>query len=156
MVIITTNDMNGLQGLLTIFAREAQEASKITFIGTPGLCTPFSEFLSFGVQDKETHFIPMLDIDNCHEFELRSYGMTLKDEISDPTGSDIVVLMGGLAMPENNLAVDDLNDLVNKILVEDGKILGVCFMNMFSDFGWTKEIDFDCIIDGTLIPMIQR
>ena len=156
MVIITNNDMGGLQGLLTIFAREAQEASKITFIGTPGLCTPFSEFLSFGVQDKETHFIPMLDIDNCREFELRSYGMALKDEISDPAGSDIVVLMGGLAMPENNIEMNELNDLVNRILVEDGKVFGVCFMNMFSDFGWTKKIDFDCIIDGTLIPMIQR
>ena len=154
--IITTNDMNGLPGLMNIFAREAKEASKITFIGTPGLCTPFSEFLSFGVQDKETHFVPLLDIDNCHEFEMRSYGMALKDEVSDPIGSDIVVLMGGLAMPENNLDVNDLKSLVNKILKKDGKIMGVCFMNMFSDFGWTKEIDFDCVVDGTLIPMVQK
>jgi len=73
--------MSGLNGLLTIFGREAEEASKITFIGTPGLCTPFSEFLSFGVKDKETHFVPLLDIDNCHEFELKSYGMALKDEV---------------------------------------------------------------------------
>lgn len=156
MVIIATNDMSGLNGLLTIFGKEAEEASKITFIGTPGLCTPFSEFLSFGVQDKETHFLPLLDIHNCREFEMRSYGMALTDEVSDPVGSDIVVLMGGLAMPENNIDLNDLKSLINKILKNDGRIIGVCFMNMFSDFGWKDKINFDCIIDGTLIPMIQR
>ena len=154
--IITADDMNGLSGLLTIFSREAQDASKITFIGTPGLCTPFSEFLSYGVQDKETHFVPFLNIDECREFELKSYGMALKDEISDPHDSDIVVVMGGLAMPDFNIDVNELNDLIEDILKKDGKIFGVCFMNMFSEAGWTKEVDFDCIVDGTLIPMIQK
>lgn len=148
--------MSGLNGLLTIFKREAADASKITFIGSPGLCTPFSEFLSFGVNDKETHFIPLLDLNDCHEFELKSYGMVLKPEVSDPHGSDIVVLLGGLAMPDFNVDVDDLIKLVNEILAEDGKIIGVCFMNMFSDFGWQNKINFDCIIDGTLIPMVQK
>lgn len=156
MIIIGANDMSGLNGLLTIFKREASEASKITFIGSPGLCTPFSEFLSFGVNDKETHFIPLLDLDDCHQFELRSYGMALKEEVSDPHDSDIVVLLGGLAMPDFNVDVNDLIDLVNDILKKDGKIIGVCFMNMFADFGWLEKIDFDCIIDGTLIPMIQK
>jgi hypothetical protein len=156
VIIIGANDMSGLNGLLTIFKREASEASKITFIGSPGLCTPFSEFLSFGVNDKETHFIPLLDLDDCHQFELRSYGMALKEEVSDPHDSDIVVLLGGLAMPDFNVDVNDLIDLVNDILKKDGKIIGVCFMNMFADFGWLEKIDFDCIIDGTLIPMIQK
>ena len=156
MIIISANDMSGLNGLLTIFKKEAEDASKITFIGSPGLCTPFSEFLSFGVNDKETHFIPLLDLDDCHEFELRSYGMALKDEVSDPHGSDIVVLLGGLAMPDFNVDVNDLVDLVNELLTKDGKIIGVCFMNMFADFGWLDKINFDCIIDGTLIPMVQK
>ena len=82
--------------------------------------------------------------------------MALKDEISDPHDSDIVVIMGGLAMPEYNVDINELNELIETILKKDGKIFGVCFMNMFSDSGWTKEIDFDCIVDGTLIPMVQR
>lgn len=156
MIIIENNDMKGLNGLLNIFKKEAEDASKITFIGSPGLCTPFAEFLSFGVNDKESHYIPLLNTDDCHEFELRSYGMALKDEVSNPNDSDIVVLMGGLAMPDFNVDVDELKSLISKILKNDGKIIGVCFMNMFADFGWLDEIDFESIIDGTLIPMVQK
>lgn len=148
--------MKGLNELLVIFKREADEASKITFIGTPGLCTPFAEFLSYGVQDKETHFIPLVDMGNCHEFELRSYGMALNEEVSNPHDSDIVVLMGGLAIPEFNVDFDELNELIKKILKNDGKIIGVCFMNMFYESGWLDKINFDCIIDGTLITMVKR
>lgn len=156
VIIISDDNMQGLNGLLTIFKIEAKDAEKITFIGSPGLCTPFSEFLSFGVNDKETHFLPLLNLDDCHEFELKSYGMSLKDEVSDPHGSDIVVLMGGLAIPDYNVDVDELNGLIDEILNDDGKIIGVCFMNMFADFGWLEKIDFDSIIDGTLIPMINH
>ena len=156
MITISADDMNGLNGLLSIFKKQVADASKITFIGTPGLCTPFAEFMSFGVKDKENHFIPLLDLANCHEFELKSYGMALKDEVSNPEGSDFVVLLGGLAIPDYNVDSNDLNDLINKILKKDGKIIGVCFMNMFSESGWLDEINFDCIIDGTLIPMIQK
>lgn len=156
MINISSNQNSGLNGLLTIFKKEAVEASKITFIGSPGLCTPFAEFLSYGVNDKQTHFIPLLDCDDCHEFELRSYGMALNSEVSDPHDSDIVVLLGGLAMPKFNVDVDELVNLVNEILKKDGKIIGVCFMNMFADFGWLEKINFDCVIDGTLIPMVQK
>ena len=106
--------------------------------------------------DKETHFIPLLNLEDCHEFELKSYGMTLKDDVSNPKESEAIVLLGGLAMPQYNVDVDDLIDLVDDIMKKDGKIIGVCFMNMFSDFGWKDKINFDCIIDGTLIPMIQK
>lgn len=149
--------MSGLNGLLTIFKRQVEDASKITFIGTPGLCTPFAEFMSFGVNEKETHFIPLLNLDDCHEFVLKSYGMALNEnEVSNPEGSDYVVLLGGLAIPEYNVNFDDLDNLINKVLKKDGKIIGVCFMNMFAESGWLDKIDFECIIDGTLIPMIQK
>lgn len=151
-----SNDMSGLNGLLAIFKKEVVDASKITFIGTPGLCTPFAEFMSFGVNDKETHFVPLLNLDNCHEFELKSYGMALKEEVSDPHESDVVVLLGGLAIPDYNVNIDDLNALIEDIIKKDGKIIGVCFMNMFSESGWLDNIDFDSIIDGTLIPMIKK
>ena len=156
VIIISNNDMKGLNEMLAIFKREADEASKITFIGSPGLCTPFAEFLSFGVTDKETHYIPLINLEDCREFELKSYGLALSDEISDPHGSDIVVLMGGLAIPDFNVDFDELNALVDDILKDDGRIIGVCFMNMFEESGWLKKIDFDCIIDGTLITMVKK
>lgn len=156
VIIIASNDMTGLNEMLAIFKKETMDASKITFVGSPGLCTPFAEFLSFGVKDKDTHFIPLLDIDDCREFELKSYGLTLSDEISNPHDSDAVVLMGGLAMPDFNVDFNQLNELVNEILKDDGKLIGVCFMNMFYESGWLDKIDFDCIIDGTLITMVKK
>lgn len=150
------NSDKGLNELLSIFQKETESASKITFIGSPGLCTPFAEFLSFGVSDKETHFIPLLDIDDCHEFGLKSFGMALKDEVSDPHDSDVVVLMGGLAIPDYNVDFDELNDLIDEIIKDDGRIIGVCFMNMFDESGWLDKIEFESIIDGTLITMVKR
>lgn len=155
-MIIISNNEKGLNLLLSLFQKEVADASKITFIGSPGLCTPFAEFLSYGVQDKETNFIPLLNIEDCREFEFRSYGLALKDEISDPHDSDVVVLMGGLAIPDFNVDFDELNALIDEILKEDGQILGVCFMNMFYESGWLDKIEFDSIIDGTLITMIKK
>ncbi len=158
MVIAISNngDMKGLNEMLAIFKREIEDASKITFIGSPGLCTPFAEFLSFGISDKDTHFIPLLDLNGCRRFEMKSYGLALSEEITDPHDSDVVVLMGGLAMPEFNVDFDELDELIDEILKEDGKLIGVCFMNMFYESGWLDKIDFDCIIDGTLITMVKK
>ena len=82
--------------------------------------------------------------------------MSLKADVSNPKDSDIVVLLGGLAIPEYNVDADELKALINEILKEDGMIIGVCFMNMFAESGWLDKIKFDLIIDGTLIPMVQR
>ena len=156
MINISSNQNSGLNGLLTIFKKEAVEASKITFIGSPGLCTPFAEFLSYGVNDKQTHFIPLLDCDDCHEFELKSYGMALNSEVSDPHGSDVVVLLGGLSMPKYDVDTDEVKALVKEILKEDGQLIGVCFMDMFAKAGWLEKVEFDSVIDGTLIGVVKK
>ena len=149
-------DWKGLNGQLVTFKEEVGNAEKITYIGSPGVCTPFAEFLSYSVRDKENHFIPLLDIDNCHEFELKSYAMVLKDEVSNPHNSDVVVLLGGLSMPKYDVDTDELNALVDEILKNDGKVIGVCFMDMFTKAGWPDKVDFDCIIDGTLIGTVKK
>lgn len=149
-------DWKGLNGQLVTFKKEVGEASKITYIGSPGVCTPFAEFLSYSVRDKENHFIPLLNVDDCHEFESKSYAMVLKDEVSDPHGSDVVVLLGGLSMPKYDVGTDELNELVGDILNEGGKVIGVCFMDMFTKANWPDKVDFDCIIDGTLIGVVKK
>ncbi len=149
-------EWKGLNGQLVTFKKEVGDAEKITFIGSPGVCTPFAEFLAYSVRDKENHFIPLLNIDDCHEFESKPYAMVLKDEISDPHDSDVVVLLGGLSMPKYNLDTEKLKVLVKEILKEDGQLIGVCFMDMFTNAGWLEKIDFDCVIDGTLIGVVKK
>ena len=150
------NEWKGLNGQLVTFKKEVGDAEKITFIGSPGVCTPFAEFLAYSVRDKENHFIPLLDIDDCHEFESKPYAMVLKDEVSDPHDSDVVVLLGGLSMPKYDVDTEDVKALVNEILKEDGQLMGVCFMDMFAKAGWLEKVDFDCVIDGTLIGVVKE
>ena len=57
-------EWKGLNGQLVTFKKEVGDAKKITYIGSPGVCTPFAEFLTNVVRDKENHFIPLLDIDD--------------------------------------------------------------------------------------------
>lgn len=149
-------DWKGINGQLLAFKNEVENAQKITFIGSPGVCTPFAELLAYAVRDKESHFIPLLDIGDCHEFESKSYGMVLKDEVSNPKDSDVVVLLGGLSMPKYDLNTDDLNDLINEIIKNDGKIIGVCFMDMFTKANWLDKVNFDSIIDGTLTGVVKK
>ncbi|WP_295589865.1 DUF2124 domain-containing protein [uncultured Methanobrevibacter sp.] len=150
------NEWKGLNGQLVTFKKEVGDAEKITFIGSPGVCTPFAEFLAYSVRDKENYFIPLLDIDDCHEFESKPYAMVLKDEVSDPHDSDVVVLLGGLSMPKYDVDTEDVKALVNEILKEDGQLMGVCFMDMFTKAGWLEKVDFDCVIDGTLIGVVKK
>ncbi|WP_305557723.1 DUF2124 domain-containing protein [Methanobrevibacter sp. V74] len=149
-------EWKGLNGQLATFKKEVGDAQKITYIGSPGVCTPFAEFMAYAVRDKENHFIPLLDIEECHEFESKSYAMVLKDEVSDPHDSDVVVLLGGLSMPKYDVDTDELMSLVNSILKEDGQLMGFCFMDMFTKAGWLERIDFDCVINGTLIGTVKK
>ena len=152
----TISEFKGLNGNIVAFKEAVGDVEKVTFLGTPGVCTPFAALFSYAIRNKESHFISGTDIEKCHQFEFKPYGMQLNEEVSDPHGSDAVVLLGGLTMPKANTDVDELNETISEILKEDGKIIGVCFMNMFADFGWLEKINFDCVIDGTLIPMIQK
>lgn len=149
-------DWKGLNGQLVSFKKEVGDAEKITFIGSPGVCTPFAEFMAYAVRDKETHFIPLLDVENSHQFEFKEYAMVLKDEVSNPYDADIVVLLGGLTIPKYAIEFDELNALIEKILKKNGKIIGVSFMDMFVKSDWLDKVAFDCIIDGTLIGTVKK
>ena len=150
------DEWKGINGQLVSFKKEIRNAGKITFIGSPGVCTPFAELLAYTVRDKENHFIPLLDIRDCHQFEPKPYGMVLKAEVSNPHDSDAVVLLGGLSMPKYDVDTDELNALVEDILKDDGLVIGVCFMDMFAKAGWFDKVDFDCVIDGTLTGVIKK
>ena len=150
------NEWKGINGQLVSFKNEVGDAQKITFVGSPGVCTPFAELLAYTVRDRETHFIPLLNVDDCHQFEEKPYAMVLNDEVSDPKDSDSVVLLGGLSMPKYDVDTEDVKALVEDILKEDGLLIGVCFMDMFAKAGWLEKIDFDCVIDGTLTGVVKK
>ncbi|MBR5504262.1 MAG: DUF2124 domain-containing protein [Methanobrevibacter sp.] len=150
------SEFKGINGQLVSFKNEVEDAEKITFIGSPGVCTPFAELLSYAVRDKESHFIPLINIDDAHQFEFKPYGMVLKDEVSNPRDADVVVLLGGLTMPKYEVGFDELNGLIEDVLKDDGKIIGVCFMDMFAKANWLDKIAFDTVIDASILGVVKK
>jgi hypothetical protein len=74
---------------------------------------------------------------------------------ADPSSS-VVALLGGLSMPQYQVDLADVQDMVKKILKPDGKVIGLCYMGMFEKAGWDEKIDFDCIINGVLNGEIYK
>ncbi len=69
-------------------------------------------------------------------------------ELADPA-ADIVVLLGGLAIPKMNIDVNDIQRVIDDITNPDNRmIIGVFFMSIFQETGWTDVIDFDYLLDS--------
>lgn len=147
-------EFKGINGNLMAFKEEVADAKKVTFAGTPGVCTPLAELFAYSIRDKESVFITLADIKSAKRIELTPQGMQLS-EPADP-GADVVVLLGGLTMPKSNVKTDEVNKMVEKILKKEGKLIGLSFMGMFEETGWLDKVDFDCIIDSTLIGSVQK
>jgi hypothetical protein len=147
-------EFKGLNGNLMAFKEEVADAKKITFAGAPGVCTPFAELFAYAVRDKESVFVTLTDIGSARKLELTPQGMQLT-EPADPK-ADVVALLGGLSMPKVNVKMGEVQEMIDNILNEDGKLIGLCYMDMFKDAGWDEQLKFDCIIDGTLIGVVKK
>jgi len=141
-------EFKGLTGNLLAFKEEVTDADKVTFVGMPGVCTPFAELFAYAIRDKESVFISGTDVGSAKKLELKPEGMQLTDS-ADPQ-AEVVALLGGLSMPKSNISTDEIQKVIDKILKKEGKLIGLCYMDMFKKAGWHEVLDFDCIIDGTL------
>lgn len=147
-------EFKGLTGNLMAFKEEVADAKKITFAGAPGVCTPFAELFAYSVRDKESVYITLTDVDNARKMELTPQGMQLTEPAD--AKADVVALLGGLSMPKSNVKIEEVQEMVDSILNENGKLIGLCYMDMFKDAGWDEQLKFDCIIDGTLIGVVKK
>ncbi len=147
-------EFKGINGNLLAFKEEVADADKIVFAGAPGVCTPFAELFAYAVRDKESVFITLTDIESARKIEITPQGMQLS-EPADPH-ADVVALLGGLTMSKVNVEVEAVNKMIDKILNKNGKLIGLCYMDMFREADWETQLDFDCIIDGTLTGTIVK
>jgi len=147
-------EFKGLNGNLLAFKEEVADADKIAFAGAPGVCTPFAELFAYAVRDKKSIFITLTDISTACKMELTPQGMQLS-EPADPRAG-VVALLGGLTLPKVNVKVEEVNEMIDKILKKDGKVIGLCYMDMFKEAGWESLVDFDCVINGTLTGTVVK
>jgi hypothetical protein len=148
MALINTSQ--GVGGILNSFRGLVEGAEKITFVGTPGFCTPFAELLGFVVRDRELAFISSQDFEKARSIFMDCEGMQL-GEITD-AHADAVILLGGLAMPKIGISPEKAKEVASKILEGSvkGKIIGVCFQSAFMQQKWDEIINFDYIINSDL------
>ncbi len=60
---------------------------------------------------------------------------------ADPK-ADVVAILGGLAMPKANIKPEEINEIIENVLKKDGKIIGLCYMDIFRESGWHLKIRF--------------
>lgn len=128
------------------------DGDQIVFYGCPGTCTPFVELLAFAIRDLPFTqiFVPLLDESKARVLKpVPDVGMQTGEK-APPLAPRVVVLMGGLAMPNIPVSAGMAKETVGGY---DASIIGVCFMEMFGKAGWLDEITFDLIIDATIDPV---
>ena len=148
---------SGLGGILNAFRDITKESKRITFVGTPGFCTPFAELIAYPIRDagKEMAFVANLDSNDAKRIVFTSHGMQLAENVD--AAADTVVILGGLAMPKISVDVDALNSMIGRILGDGGLTIGVCFMSIFEQTGWYDVIDFDYVIDThTSVQILEK
>jgi hypothetical protein len=149
-----TEKFRGLNGNLMAFKKEVEDAEKVTFVGIPGVCSPFAELFAYVIRDKESVFVAKTDLDSARKIERTPLGMQFTEEV-DPRSS-VVALLGGLSMPQYEVDVADVQKMIEDILEPGGKVIGLCYMNMFENAGWDDKIDFNCIINGILTGEVYK
>lgn len=136
-------DVKGLGGMLNGFRDLVKDDTKITFVGSPGFCTPFALLLGYPVKEKQLAFVPGLETDKARTIISTEYGLELGDLISPD--ADAVVVLGGMAMPKIGVKAEELNAALSKIKYK--KLIGVCFMGIFERSGWCQTVGFDYIMN---------
>ncbi|ADZ09486.1 Uncharacterized conserved protein UCP004962 [Methanobacterium lacus] len=136
------------------------DGSKIVFTGSAAVCTPFIELLSYAIRDKnhELIFVPNADLKQTKMLKMENnLGYNAVDIKANPSNPDVVVVMGGLAMPKFGCSPDDVLNMVKEISNDHNpKIIGVCFMSIFERSGWINSIPFDVIIDTKMETTIYQ
>lgn len=150
--------LKGVPGMLRPFKEYLDTAglpdgAQIVYYGCPGTCTPFIELLAFAIRKLpfEQVFVPYLNEDQARAISpAPGIGM----QIGDRPGSldpRVVVIMGGLAMPNIEVTAEETAALLAKY--PQARQVGICFMSMFEKAGWTERIAFDLLIDATIDPV---
>ncbi len=127
----------------------------ILYAGLPGVCTPFIELLSYAIRtlDIKQIYAPNCQADRAKNVKsVQDVGVQFGENASI-TKASVIVILGGLAMPISPVKQDEVLQFLERFLQPGGKVIGVAFMGLFDQVGWTSEVPFDYVIDATIDPV---
>jgi len=149
----------GFTGTFRESIGDIKEGSKVVFTGSIAVCTPFIELLAYTVRDKgfDMLYVPRADAEEARKIkEIANIGYSVVDEKGDPKKPDVVVVLGGLAMPKFGCTPEDVIQMIEALSGEKKpKIIGVGFMNIFESAGWDKKLNFDTLMDTTMEVVVK-
>ncbi len=157
----TVETVKGLSGMLKMFKSTMtdklglQPTHRIAFIGCSGTCVPFIELFAYTIRESMSGMILIPDgiIDDARGiWYINGIGMQVGGLV-DPKGADFVVVLGGISMPSCSLGIEGTNKVIKEIMKPEGKVIGVCFMDMFCKAGWEEKIPFDMIMNANIDPV---
>lgn len=142
----------GLSGLSRCFRRaivESKRSGKLLFVGSPFTCLPFAEFLTYSIRDLpiKAYFSPNGDLDKISEIVAKEgIGYTIGN-VEKVEDFEIVVLLGGLAMPKSQVDPASLKEKLSKVSKLDC-VIGVCFQGVMKKPEWIDTFRFKYFIDS--------
>jgi len=145
-------DIIGLGGMLNGFRDLVKDDQKIVFVGSPGFCTPFALFLGYPVREKELAFVPGLDKEKARKIVTTEYGLELGEK--SLFEADVVVILGGMAMPKIGVKPDEMKDFLARMKYK--KLIGVCFMSIFEKSEWCKTLQFNNLLNIIIEGEVSR
>lgn len=149
--------MDGIVGLTKLFRNETNDLSKgavVIFAGSEAVCAPFAELLGYAVRDKELalYFSPLAREKDCRPLEWKAgTGYSISSTGEEISDADLIVALGGLAMPKFRCSVEAVQQFIGK-LSKPGrtKVVGVGFMDILRRSGWHLQLKFESILNVTM------
>ncbi len=145
--------ISGLTGMFKDSVAGVPDGARVSFAGSVAVCTPFAELLSYAVKDRgfQLTYLPKADPSKARLMRwVEDVGYSVTDERINAVKADVIVILGGLAMPKFGCSVETVESLIGRTGAEGAKIIGVCFMDIFTRSGWRDRIRFDTIINANM------
>lgn len=139
----------GLTGLFKDSVEDVPNGSKVAFTGSIGSCPPVAEMLAFGVRKREFEltYVPLADPAEARNMQwTEGLGFTMSVERTELNHVDVLVVLGGLAMPKIGCPIENVKALIDRL--GGPRLIGVGFMDILDRNGWTKILPFNVVIDG--------
>ena len=147
----------GVEGLSRPFKEllmeyKLKDGAQIVYYGRPALCVPYIMVKSYEIRKLQIQqvFVPLLDESKAKVIKfVPDVGMQVSEETTE-VHPQVVVLMGGLTMPDANISAKMALDHVSKY---EPKIVGACYMSELFEAKWPDVIPFDLLVDGIIDPV---
>ncbi len=145
--------LEGISGLTKIFREtlaDIDDGSTILFVGSEAVCPPFAQLLAYAVRDRNMRFgfCPKSSWENSRAMKwVDGAGYQISREGFEPAEADVIVILGGLAIPKFGCPVEDVKALISQI-PKHRMVMAVGFMDVFRKAGWNTSLHMDVLIDA--------